>query len=208
MMKPVDIGKAYDQITHLWGRSDFDFSNGISAHERAIAFLKNIDINERYHSKVALDVGCGCTGRLIDLLLKHDFVVEGLDISQEMINLARKKHAEICFHHEDICEWELPKKYDFITAWDSIWHIPLDKQEIVLTKLISGLNPNGIFIFSCGGIDKPDEHINNAMGPQVYYSSLGVTGFFELMIKQSCICRHFEYDQPPELHSYFIVQKI
>lgn len=198
-MNPIDIGKAYNKITHLWESGKFNRNNGIDQHDRAIAFVKN-----RGH---ALDVGCGCTGRFIDLLLDKRFKPEGVDISDEMISLAKKRHPTINFQIKDICEWVPPKKYDFITAWDSIWHVPLDQQENVISKLISSLNANGVLIFSCGGTDDQGDQKDDFMGPEVYYSTLGVNGFLKLIMKLGCICRHFEYDQYPELHSYFIVQK-
>ncbi|MFT4815652.1 MAG: SAM-dependent methyltransferase [Pseudohongiellaceae bacterium] len=199
-MNPVDTAKAYNQITHLWESDEFERSNGVEQHERAIAFLKN--------SGPALDVGCGCSGRFIDLLLSKGFKPEGVDISSEMLRLARKKHPDIKFHQEDICKWELTRTYDFITAWDSIWHVPLDQQELVLTKLISSLNSNGILIFTCGGTDDQGELRDDYMGPEVYYSSLGINAYLHLFSRLNCICRHLEYDQYPEIHTYFIVQKI
>jgi len=76
----------------------------------------------------------------------------------------------------------LPKKYNFITAWDSIWHIPLDQQEKVLTKLVASLNAGGVLIFSCGGTDEAGEHKDDFMGPEVYYSSLGINGVLKLIM--------------------------
>lgn len=198
-MEPSDIGEAYNQIFHLWESEKFDRLNGIQQHERAILFVKN--------SGKALDVGCGCTGRFIDLLLSNGFDPEGVDVSEEMIKLAKKRHPEIIFHHQDICSWNIPEKYDFISAWDSIWHIPLDQQKNVLTKLVSSLNANGVLIFSFGGTDEQGDHKDAFMGPVVYYSTLGVNGFLKLFIGLDCICRHFEYDHYPELHTYLIVQK-
>lgn len=198
-MNPDDIGKAYNQITHLWQSEGFNRQNGIDQHKRAIEFVKN--------KSKALDIGCGCTGRFIDLLLSEGFCPEGVDVSEKMVRLARKRHQDIRFHQEDICEWATSEKYDFITAWDSIWHIPLNQQEKVLSKLVSWLNPNGVLIFSFGGTDKADEHIDDFMGPKVNYSTLGVNGFLNLFINLGCICRHLEYDQYPELHAYLIVQK-
>ena len=198
-MKPVDIGKAYNQITHLWESGDFNRENGIEQHKRAIAFVEN--------KGLALDVGCGSTGRIIDLLLAEGFESEGLDVSDEMLRLAKIKHPDITFYQEDICEWSLPKKYDFITAWDSIWHIPLNQQVNVLTKLLSSLSSGGVFIFSCGGVDEEGEHTDDTMGVDVSYSSLGVNGFLKVFKDAGCVCRHMEYDQYPELHTYFIVQK-
>ena len=198
-MNPVDIGKAYNQITHLWERDDFSLANGIDAHKKALSFVKN--------KGRALDVGCGCTGRFIDLLKREGFTPEGLDISDEMIRLAKKKHPDTIFHLHDICEWVPAHTYDVITAWDSIWHIPLSQQRQVLTKLVSCLGSGGVLIFSCGGTDEEGDHRDDFMGPEVYYSSLGINGFLELFISLGCVCRHLEYDQYPELHTYLIIQK-
>ena len=197
-ISPRDIGSAYDRITHLWESDEFDVTNGIAQHERAIAFANN--------RGKALDVGCGCTGRFINLLLDNNFQPEGVDVSQEMIKLVRQKHPDIVFHHQDVVEWNVPGKYDFITAWDSIWHVPLDKQTSVLNKLIASLNAGGVFVFSCGGTSSPNEHIDDAMGVDVYYSSLGVNETLKLCLSAGCICRHVEYIQYPELHTYFIFE--
>ncbi len=155
----------------------------------------------------ALDIGCGCTGRFIDFLQQEDFTPEGVDISDEMLRLAKQKHPDVTFHHQDICQWQPLEKYDFITAWDSIWHIPLVQQESVMTKLIGSLNKDGVLIFSFGGTDEPGEHTDSFMGPEVYYSTLGTNGFVSLLMKLGAVCRHLEYDQHPELHTYLIVQK-
>jgi len=198
-MTPVEIGQSYDSLTHLWESEAFDRSNGIAQHQKAIAFAPN-----RGH---ALDIGCGCTGRLIDLLLNNGFEPEGIDVSEQMIELAKQKHPHLQFHHQDICEWLLPKQYDFITAWDSLWHIPLAQQTKVLTKIVHGLSKNGVLVFSFGGTTAPNEHKDTFMGPAVYYSSLGTNGFLSLLINLGCVCKHLEYDQTPELHAYLIAQK-
>ena len=198
-MTPTDIGSAYDQITHLWQSEKFNLANGIEAHRRALSFVKN--------RGRALDIGCGCTGRFIDFLQQEGFTPEGVDISDEMLRLAKQKHPDVTFHHQDICQWQSPEKYDFITAWDSIWHIPLAQQESVMTKLIGSLNKGGVLIFSFGGTDEPGEHIDSFMGPEVYYSTLGISGFLSLLITLGAVCRHLEYDQYPELHTYLIVQE-
>ncbi|GAA3973916.1 class I SAM-dependent methyltransferase [Allohahella marinimesophila] len=199
-MNPKTTGLSYDRITHLWESESFNRANGIEAHKRAIRFSKN--------RGQALDVGCGCTGRFIDLLMSEGFSPEGVDISVRMVLLARERHPDVNFHHQNICEWVIPNKYDFITAWDSIWHIPLEQQEQVIGKLVSSLNPGGVLIFSFGGTDEPGDHTDNFMGPEMYYSSLGTNGFLELIIRLGCACRHLEYDQHPELHTYLIVQKL
>lgn len=198
-MTPAEIGNAYNQITLLWQSKKFNLANGMEAHKRALSFVQN--------RGRALDIGCGCTGRFINLLQQEGFAPEGVDVAEEMLRLAKQKHPEVTFHHQDICQWQLPCKYDFITAWDSLWHIPLAQQQSVITKIINSLNEGGVFILSFGGTDEPSEHTDDSMGPAVYYSTLGTNGFLSLLIQLGTICKHLEYDQHPELHTYLIVQK-
>ena len=201
-MKPEQIGKAYDQITHLWQSDDFNRENGIEAHRRALSFVKT--------KGKALDIGCGCTGRFFDLMLSEGFTPEGLagiDMSDRMLALARQRHPDVELFKADICTHQLSQRFDFITAWDSIWHIPLSEQRNVLTKIVDSLNKGGVFIFSFGGTAEEGEHTDNFMGPEVYYSSLGTNGFLSLFLELGCAIRHLEFDQYPELHTYLIVEK-
>lgn len=198
-MTPIDTAKAYDQITHLWTADKFDCNNGIALHKKALGFVSDLNF--------ALDVGCGCSGRFIDLLIEYQCTPEGIDISKEMIKLAKSTHPKIHFYQDDICQWVPPKQYTFITAWDSLWHIPIDQHQAVLTKLINALEPKGVMIFSCGGTDGPDEHSNKLMGPNLYYASIGANAYLQFILDLNCDCRHMEYDQYPEKHLVFIVQK-
>lgn len=198
-MNPREVARSYDQLADEWSSDGFLHGYAVKQHERAIAFLKE--------KRTALDIGCGCTGRIIDLLIGHGFDVEGLDLSQRMLELAKKRHPNITFHHADICEWDFSKAFDFISAWDSIWHIPLAKHEAVLVKILQNLTPGGVCIFTAGGLDAPGEKLDSAMGPQMYYSVLGIPKMLSLISEARCVCRHLEYDQHPELHLCVIAQK-
>jgi SAM-dependent methyltransferase len=198
-MTPSEIAKSYDQLAEQWNSDRFPRDNGIEQHKRAIAFLKE--------KRRALDIGCGSSGRIIDLLISRGFNVEGLDISTRMIELAKPRHPNVTFHNADICEWNFPRKYDFISAWDSIWHVPLREQEPVLKKILHGLTSGGVFIFTTGGLDTPSEKVDSVMGPQMYYSVLGIPNLLKLISEAECICRHLEFDQYPELHLYIIAQR-
>ena len=199
-MTPDEIAKSYDQLADLWNSHDFPRASGIEQHDRAIAFVK-----ER---RRALDVGCGSSGRIIDHLSSHGFRVEGLDVSPRMIELARTRHPDTVFHQADITDWEFPRKYDFISAWDSIWHVPLADHERVLTKILQGLETGGVCIFTIGGLDAPGEKVDAAMGPPMYYSVLGIPKTLQLIADNRCVCRHLQYDQHPELHLYIVAQRI
>lgn len=198
-MEPAEIAANYDRIAQHWVGNAIPVDNGIAQHERALQFLAGPGL--------AIDVGCGSNGRFIELLLNRGFAVEGLDLSAEMLALARTRHPTVRFHHADICTWEFPRGFDFISAWDSIWHVPLDRQAAVLEKLCAGLNPGGVMIFTSGGVDQPGHVTNPCHGQPLYHASLGIPELLRLIDRSACVCRHLEYDQHPELHLYLIVQK-
>ncbi len=128
-------------------------------------------------------------------------------MSAEMIALARVRNPDAIYYHADVCEWVPDKRYDFITAWDSIWHVPLERSEGVLQKLCGALNPGGVLIWTMGGLDGPEEKRDSSMGPTVYYSVLGITKTLQTVAEAGCVCRHLEYDQWPEKHVFVVAQK-
>ena len=201
-MHPSEIAASYDTIARRWLEPHLE-TNGIRQHEHALKF-RAINESEGH----ALDVGSGCSGRFIRLLESRGYRVEALDLSAQMLALARQRNPGVTFHHADICEWNPPRQYDFITAWDSIWHVPLAHAEAVLRKLCGALAPGGIFIWTTGGLDAPAEKHDSAMGPPVYYSVLGIPHTLQVIHDAGCICRHLEYDQHPEQHLFLIAQKI
>lgn len=86
----------------------------------------------------------------------------------------KRKAPHIRFYKADICTWNFPKKYDFVSAWDSTWHLPLNRQEPVLQRICGGLTHNGVFIFTTGGLDAPGEKLDSLMGVKLSYSALGI----------------------------------
>lgn len=198
-MKPVEIADTYDQLADLWASPQFPRDNGLAAHRRALAFTRG-----RGH---ALDVGCGSSGRIVQTLLDAGLTVDAIDVSPRMVELASARHPGVPFTCADICTWVLPRQYEFITAWDSIWHVPLRDHASVLAKLLNGLSPLGVCLFTMGGLDEPGEKTDAAMGPPAYYSTLGIAGVVDLVTRNQCVLRHFEFDQHPASHLYAIVQR-
>ncbi|HEV7300841.1 MAG TPA: class I SAM-dependent methyltransferase [Tepidisphaeraceae bacterium] len=197
-MNPTEVGQSYDAITDRWSSPAHPLT-GVAAHDRAVRFVKG--------RGAALDAGCGCNGRLIDYLLSQGFSVEGVDVSERMVALARQRNPAATIYHADICRWSLPRTYDLISGWDSIWHVPLAEQAALLEKLCAGLNPGGVLIFTLGGTDAPGEVHDAHMGVPMYTATLGIPQTLDLLARCGCVCRHLEYDQFPELHVYVIAQK-
>ncbi len=198
-MTSTDVSRSYDQIAQHWIGPDFPAQNGLAQHRRALQFLQR--------RGTSLDVGCGSNGRILTLLSEEGFAAEALDISAEMIRLAKETHPTVVFHLADVVTVTLPKQYAFISAWDSIWHVPLAQQEGVLRKLCLALEPEGVLIFTLGGMDRPGEVHNPLHDQPMYHATLGVPKTLSILAEESCVCRHLEYDQWSETHLYIIVQK-
>ena len=200
IMDPLEQAKNYDKIADHWNGSNFNRRNGIDQHNRALQFSK--------WQRTAIDIGCGSSGRIIDLLLEKGFEVVGLDYSSEMLNLARKRNPNVTFLHANICDWIFTVKYDFISAWDSIWHVPLNAQELVLRKLCNSLEDEGVIVFTSGAVDEPGEGSNPFLGQELYHAALGIPAILEILKECGCICRHLENDDWPNKHLYIIAQKM
>lgn len=138
---------------------------------------------------------------------QHGFRTDGVDVSPAMLALARQRHPDARLFHTDIGRWELPKDYDLIVAWDSVWHVPLAEQAAVLTKMCRGLAAGGVLVFTTDGTDGPNERRNSYMGPPMYHATLGIPDTLRVLTEAGCVCRHLEYDQHPEQHVYVIAQK-
>ncbi|MGF1498769.1 MAG: class I SAM-dependent methyltransferase [Elainellaceae cyanobacterium] len=199
-MDPEETATRYDRIAGWWQTQHQNSLYGIAQLERAIQFVP-----ER---QLALDVGCGSSGRLITVLNEHGFQAEGLDISEKMIGLAKQLHPNVTFYQEDICRWTPARLYSLIVAWDSTFHLPLNMQEPVIRKLCNALKSDGVLVFTCGGGHSQGEVSGTFQGQDFEYSTLGVNAFLEILHEQACTCLHLEYDQYPESHVYIIARKL
>ena len=196
-MKPNELGKKYDKIAQWWHDQHHDSKYGLAQLEKALNFSVN--------GGSALDVGCGVGGRLIRKIQASGFSVTGIDVSAEMIRLARRNHSEVSFYVRDICTWDTENKFDLIIAWDSIFHLPLQMQHPVIDKLCNLLAENGVLIYTFG--NAVGEHTDTWHDDRFYYSSIGINANLISLIRNGLSIVHLELDQFPQNHVYVIATK-
>lgn len=197
-MKPSVTGTKYDKIAQWWNDQHLHSSYGVNQLQRAIEYSAR--------GGKALDVGCGSGGRVVQTLQSNGFSVTGLDVSKEMINLARTNHPEHKFLHQDICTWEVSEKFDFVVAWDSIFHLPLANQKPVVSKLCRLLVKGGVLIYTFGNAE--GEHTDQWHNDNFYYSSIGINENIKLLLDNGMSISHLELDQFPEKHVYAIAVRL
>ena len=95
-----------------------------------------------------LDLCCG-TGQLAQALTEHGYQVTGLDISKEMLRIARKNVPNTKFILEDARTFVLPATYHLaVSAFDSLNHILiLEELTTVFRNVYAALQKEGLFLF-------------------------------------------------------------
>ncbi len=95
-----------------------------------------------------IDLGCG-DGRDTAYFRGKGLDVTGIDLSKEMINIARKKHPECTFLQMDMRDTIFPDN-TFNCAWASasLIHIPKKELSHVEKEIYRILEPNGLFAFN------------------------------------------------------------
>jgi ubiquinone/menaquinone biosynthesis C-methylase UbiE len=94
----------------------------------------------------SLEIGCG-TGAFARLLARQSRHVLGLDLSPEMIRVARARSigfSNLDYQVADVLEWPFPlEKFDCITSIATLHHLPL---QILLDKMKAALQPAGALL--------------------------------------------------------------
>lgn len=134
------FASVYDQMQY---NIDYDFW---------VEAFKEIIKRHMPTARQGLELGCG-TGTIAIGMSKLGFVMEGLDLSSEMLMIAEHKaqaqNAKIKFYNQDIRDMALKKTYDFILApCDAFNYLESeDLLESVFKKVSDSLAKDGLFIF-------------------------------------------------------------
>ncbi len=198
-LKIIEEPQYYNKIAEWWINAQMENPEyGMKYIHKAIGYAKT-------KSKV-LDLGCGGTGRTINKLIKHNFSITGIDVSSEMIRLAKLKHPIIKFIHTDFISWNTEETFDLIIAWDSIFHAPKELQEEATVKMCHLLNPGGILLFTAGSY--AGEASGKMEGVLFEYGTIGYRKYLDVLERMECKVILMEEDQYPAGHMVFICQKI
>ena len=98
------------------------------------------------NAKTLLDAACG-TGKHIEILQEY-YYVEGLDISPELLEIARKRCPRLTFHLGNLMNFKLNRKFDIITClFGSIGYLTtIESVESAIAGMADHLQADGILI--------------------------------------------------------------
>ena len=113
---------------------------------KEVTFIENIFKGKHKPEKI-LEIGCG-TGNYTKILLERGYKITGLDISENMLTIAKQKCA--CdFAIGDMRDFVLNGKFDACIAMFAVMGYVTENSDIVkaLKNIRAHLEPNGLFVF-------------------------------------------------------------
>ncbi len=143
--------------------------------ERFLDLLNSVDVN----NKSVLEVGCGPGGNLLELLTKKTSKLVGVDISREMVSLAKKnlpKEVNVL----KIDGTKLPfddNSFDIVFTSTVLQHNTDEKMLKKIMKEISRVSSNKVYLFE--RIEQEVKGSDLCLGRPVFYYSqiMGENGF-------------------------------
>ena len=130
-----DLAEIYDQLY----RKTFNY-------EQDAQFVDSI--LKKYQIKEFLELGCG-SGHLAKLLFEKEYKITGIDLYDEMLEIARKRLPEVEFFQQDIRKLTFDKKFDAIIAMGRMFTYMTTNEDVEqsIGSIANCLNPGGIFLF-------------------------------------------------------------
>lgn len=127
-------------------------------------YYKKIFERHNITPELILDLGCG-TGDITYLFAEAGYDMIGIDLSEDMLNIAKKEnsHKNILYLNQDMREFELYGTVDVIySSLDCINYITNKNDLKKVFKLCNNyLNPDGLFIFDINTEYKFKNILNN-----------------------------------------------
>lgn len=167
-------------------------------------FISSIIRKYKINKGICLDVACG-TGESSRIMKKLGFSVVGIDKSQEMLEIARKKLPKERFFCSDIKNFNVNKKQDIIfviSLYDSLNYILTDNDLLsVFRSIARNISPGTVFLFDLNSRERVKEA--QQLKPQVtegkdFYSVFRFDGkgriwniTIDLFVKENNTINHY-----------------
>lgn len=147
----MDIKSTYNKLAYDWYRDHQDDRWWVDSTNKFISYFKKGDI--------VLDAGCG-SGVKAKVLSKSELKVVGIDISEKLLEIAKKEAPSATFYGMDMRDvGKLTEQFDGIFSQASLLHIPKAEVQDVIKKMYDKLKPKGYFYIAVKEKKDKDEEI-------------------------------------------------
>lgn len=117
-----------------------------------------------------LDAGCGVGKPTSEFLAKRDFDVTGVDISKNMVDLAKENVPAAKFYQRNIVSLDFPANaFDGIMCVYTLWHIPRKHHPTIIQNFHRMLKDEGILALNTGVYES--EGVSEFFGEPMLWST-------------------------------------
>ena len=192
-------------------RSSYNLCAGAYAKARMEEAHPELDLlSERLADGASvLDIGCGA-GVPVTRTLTERFNVTGVDVSAEMVRLARENVPSANFIHGDILSLEFEdSSFDAVVAFYSIFHLPREEHAALFRRVHNWLKPGGYLMCTLNHSSEAAYTEDDFFGVTMYWSNYGLRDYVEVLtglgfsiMSASTIGDGYSesYDAPSESH--------
>ena len=168
-----NIYKSYDKIAQ-W----FDENRSRELFEKPV--LDEVSNYLEPGCKI-LDLGCGMGEPIGKYFIEKGFNLTGIDASSKLLDIAKQRFPENRFILGDMRKLNLGEQFDFIIAWNSLFHLPHCDQREIFAVLARHLLPGGLLVFTSG--EEEGEIWSDNGGENLYHASLSIEEYKTLLTK-------------------------
>jgi SAM-dependent methyltransferase len=133
--------KAYNELAWI----DSVLGGPESFEEETLTYIKAIESCFPIAPRTMLHLGCGAGAH--DFHFKKHFSLTGVDISEGMLSIAKKRNPEVTYVQGDMRTVNLEKKFDIVIIPDSIAYMTTIEDLTAAIKTAAlHMNPNGVIL--------------------------------------------------------------
>lgn len=144
----------------------YDWALNELPYESWLEYFEAIFKRYNQQPKLILDLGCG-TGSMTNLMAKKGYEMIGVDLSDDMLMMARQKakelNVDVVYLNQDMTELDLYGTIDAVVSVGDSLNYVTDETDLLeaFKKVHLFLNPKGLFVFDMNTIHKFKHSLGN-----------------------------------------------
>ncbi|CAN5481394.1 class I SAM-dependent methyltransferase [soil metagenome] len=129
-----------------------------------------------------VDLGCGAGVPVTRYFANRGYEIEGYDLSEKMLAIARREVPQAQFHEAAIEEIRLkPASVDLVVSFFAIIHVERDRHAALFARIFEWLRPGGATLLSLGADDNPAQRSDQWLGAPMVWSHYDATTNLDLL---------------------------
>jgi SAM-dependent methyltransferase len=143
-------------------------------------------------------------------LASRGYAVTGFDLSEAMLEIARREVPEAAFVRSSMEELELPlESVSLIVSFFAVIHVDRRLHKELFQRMFAWLEPGGVALLSLGAEDNPDERADDFFGMPMTWSHFDSKSNLALLRKAGFEIEWSAIEEwsPGERHLFVVAKK-